>query len=264
MPRVIIKTKAIVLRSRRMGETSKLMTFYTEEYGKLKSVARGARKPKSKYGAALELLSEVQIICYWRDNRDLQTLTECDILRTFPNLTADLQRLAFASAGCELIERLTIDGEPNPRLYQCLMGLLCGLNEVDLDQAESLFWYFQLRLATALGYHPQLASCVSCSQSLQGERLGFSAALGGALCASCGRREGQYANARSLNFLTQLQTLPTYTKEAIPPAPSRPGEIRAMLRTFLEYHGGASGQLKSLDFLEAIEKIPRVDIVRAT
>ncbi len=263
MPRVIVKAKAVVLRSRRMGETSKLMTFYTEEYGKLKSVARGARKPKSKFGASTELLSEVHIVCYLRENRDLQTLSECDVVQTFPNLTADLQRLGFASAGCELIERLTIDGESNPRLYQCLIGLLRGLDEVDLPQAESLFWYFQLRLATVLGYHPQLNSCVSCSQPLQGERLGFSPALGGALCAACGRREGQYANAHSLYFLTQLQNLPTYSKEAIPPAPVRPGEIRAMLRTFLEYHGGASGQLKSLDFLEAVEKKAPVDTVRA-
>lgn len=254
MPRLIVKTKAVVLRGRRLGETSKLATLYTEDCGKLKAVARGARKPKSKFGAALEVLSEVQIVCYLRDNRDLQTLSECDVVRTFPHLTADLQRLAYASAGCELIERLTIDNEANVRLYQCLIGLLAGLDEVDLVQCESLFWYFQLRLATALGYHPQLAPCVSCSLPLEGERLGFSPALGGSLCTACSRREGQYATAQSIRFLTHLQNLRTYSKEAMPPAPSRPAEIRAMMRTFLEYHGGASGQLKSLDFLEAIEE----------
>ena len=64
MPRTIVKTRALVLRTMRMGETSRLVTFYTQEQGKLKVTAKGARKPKSKFGAALDLMTEVQAVCY--------------------------------------------------------------------------------------------------------------------------------------------------------------------------------------------------------
>ena len=142
MPRTIVKTRAIVLRTMRMGETSSLVTLYAQECGKLKAMARGARKPKSRFGAALGLMTEVQAVCYVKETRDLQTLSECTLLKPAPDLSQSLERLSFGSAACELVDRLTIEGENNPRLYQCLSGVLHGLAEVEPEQVESLFWYF--------------------------------------------------------------------------------------------------------------------------
>ena len=281
MPRLIVKTKAIVMRSWRMGETSKLVTFYTEDYGKIKVTAKGARKPKSKFGAALELMTELQAVCYLRDDRELQTLSDCDLLRTFPSLLGDLQLMSYGSAACEMIDRMTIDQEPNKRIYACLKGVLRGLGEVTSQQVEPLFWYFQVRLAEALGYRPELTECVGCRQSLDTRGLlSFTAALGGGLCRSCSQRggvvggvaegpgaaalevEGGYHSkgwaeggylvaAESIHFLARLQSLEVYRKEAIPARPNRGGEIRRMLRGFLEYHCGQDGRLKSLDFLDS-------------
>ena len=151
MGRQIVKTRAVVVRNRRMGETSKLVTLYSEEFGKLKVVAKGARRPKSKFGAALEVMTEVQAVCYLREDRDLQTLSECDVVQSFPALLRDFRRLSFASAACESVDRIAIEQEPNQRLYRCLAGVLAALEEVDPEQIESLFWYFQLRLAEAPG-----------------------------------------------------------------------------------------------------------------
>lgn len=252
MPRRIVKTRAVVLRSRRMGETSRLVTLYTEECGKLKATAKGARKPKSKFGAALDLMCEVQAVCYVRDERDLQTLSDCDVLRDHPRLAGDLERLCFGSAACELVDQLTIEGEPNGRLYQCLVGLLGALDEVAPEQVEPVFWYYQLRVSAALGYRPELTQCVSCRRELEGAWLWFSAAQGGGLCPACGQGHGVRMAGQSLRFLADLQGLRAYSKEAIRPAPERRGEIRAALRGFLEYHGGERGHLRALDFLEAL------------
>jgi DNA repair protein RecO (recombination protein O) len=279
MPRLIVKTKAIVLRARRMGETSKLVTFFTEEFGKLKVTAKGCRKPKSKFGASLELMTEVQVVCYLREDRDLQTLSDCDLLREHPSLLGDLQLMSYGSAACEMIDRLTIDQEPNKRIYACLKGVLRGLEEVAAPQVEPLFWYFQLRLTEALGYRPELTECVGCRQGLatRGE-VAFSPSLGGGLCRPCARgggagavgegrgeavleadggyhypgwTEGGYpVAAESMDFLARLQGLATYRKEAIPPRPHAGGEIRRMLRGFVEYHCGQSGRLKALEFLD--------------
>ena len=200
MARVIGDTKAIVLRTRRMGETSKLVTLYTEEFGKISVTAKGARRPKSKFGAGLEVMTEIQAVCYVRDDRDLHTLSDCEVLRTFPQLLNDIQRLAYGSGACEMVDRLTIDGEPAERLYRCLIGVLGGFEEVESAQIEPLFWYYQLRVADALGYRPELSCCVSCGAGLAaggggGEWHQFSPALGGAICAPCSRQATPYEEA---------------------------------------------------------------------
>ena len=254
MPRTIVKTRAIVLRSMRMGETSSLVTLYAQECGKLKAMARGARKPKSRFGAALGLMTEVQAVCYIKETRDLQTLSECTLLKPAPDLSQSLERLSFGSAACELVDRLTIEGEGNPRLYLCLSGVLHGLAEVEPAKVESLFWYFQLRAAAALGYRPELRQCITCQRELVGPSSWFSAALGGGLCATCGPGNGARLAQHSLRFLAALQGLRTYSKDALPQAPSQRGEIRMALRGFLEYHGGEHSRLKSLDFLDGLNK----------
>ncbi len=270
MPRTLAKTQAIVLRVRRMGETSKLVTLYTEDFGKVKVVAKGARKPKSKFGAALELMTEIQVVFYLRDDRELQTLSDCDVTRSHPGLLSVLQRLSYGSAVCELIDRLTIEGEGgNRRLYRCLAGVLVGLEEVSAPQTEALFWYFQLRMAESLGYRPELGRCVDCLSAFEGRSLWFSPALGGGLCTSCGRTAasdgdgGAYGaqpthafrvDGDNIRFLAGLQSLAKYDKHAIPAALLRPRgrEIRSMLLRFLEFHAGQSGRLKSLEFLESV------------
>ena len=255
MPRNIVKTRAIVLRTMRMGETSRLVTFYSEEHGKLKATAKGARKPRSKFGAALDLMTEVQAVCYVKETRDVQTLSECSLLKPAPELSHSLERLSFGSAACELIDRLTIEGEPNQRLYQCLAGVLHGLAEVGPEQVESLFWYYQLRAAEALGYRPELRQCIACQSELIGPWLWFSAALGGGLCAACGQDNGVRMTGQSLTFLADLQGLKAYSVDVLPPAPPRRGEIRAALRGFLEYYGDERGRLRSLDFLDSLNRV---------
>jgi len=281
MPRTLAKTQAIVLRVRRMGETSKLVTLYTEEFGKVKVVAKGARKPKSKFGAGLELMTEIQVVFYMRDDRELQTLSDCDVTRSHPQLLTALQRLSYGSAVCELIDRLTIEGEGgNKRLYRCLGGVLAGLEEVSASQAEALFWYFQLRMAESLGYRPELGHCVGCLAALEARSLWFSPALGGGLCPGCGREaasgdggggglqgEGAHdaygtqptqafrVDGDNIRFLCGLQRLAKYDKDTIPEAlpRQRVREIRSMLLRFLEFHAGQCGRLRSLEFLESIK-----------
>ncbi|MBT4611518.1 MAG: DNA repair protein RecO [Gemmatimonadetes bacterium] len=271
MARVIVKTAAVVLRTFRMGETSKLVTLYSENHGKLKVMAKGARKPKSKYGGCLEVTNEIQIVCYLRDDRDLQTLSDAEVVRTHPQLLTDLTRLAYAGAASEMLDRLTIEHEANERLYACLTGVLAGLEEVAPAQLESLFWYFQLRVAAALGYRPELVACTSCGGELTPQACWFSPALGGGVCHSCSREaiataadvnEGggttifgtstRRVSGESLQFLAVLQAMRTYSRDELPAAPARSGEIRNMLRGFLEYHAGASGRLRSLEFLDAL------------
>lgn len=250
MARRIVKTGGVVLRTRRMGETSKLVTLYTAEHGKLKVTAKGARKPRSRFGAGLELFNEVQAVCYLRDDRELQTLSDCDAICVHGRLLTDVQRFSFASAACELVDVLTIEGEPNTRLFKCVTGVLRGLEEVTEPQLEPLFWYYQLRVTAALGYRPELSRCTSCGRELTGPWVWFSAAQGGAVCADCGAVDGIRMARASLAFLARLQSIRTYSVDVIPSLPGHASEIRAALRHFLAYYGGGRSHLRALDFLD--------------
>lgn len=259
----------MVLRTRRQGETSKLVTLFTEDHGKLKVMANGARRPKSRFAGCLEIGWSVHIACSLRDDRDLHTLAEAELVRPRPALLADLRRLSYAAAACEIVDRLTIEHEASRRLFRCLTGVLGGLEEVDPAQLEALFWYYQLRVAEALGYRPELETCVVCGSAPKGAAACFSPGLGGGLCRDCGRSDdtgrteewapGHMGGARrvaadSLRLLAALQGLRAYSREAIPPAPpALTAEIRGLLRSFLEYHAGTTGRLRSLEFLDTLE-----------
>ncbi len=257
----------MVLRTRRQGETGKLVTLFTEDHGKLRVMANGARRPKSRFAGCLEVGWSVHIACSMRDDRDLHTLSEAELVRSRPALVADLRRLSYAAAACEIVDRLTIEHEASRRLFRCLTGVLGGLEEVEEPQLESLFWYYQLRVAEALGYRPELEACVLCGSPPGSGPGWFSPALGGVLCRGCARSEaasdraapGDFGGARrvagdGLRLLAELQGLRAYRREAIPPAPAAlTGEIRGLLRGFLEYHAGTRGRLRSLEFLDTLK-----------
>ena len=201
-----------------------------------------------------------------RDDRDLHTLAEAELIRSRPALLADLGRLSYAAAACEIVDRLTIEHEASRRLFRCLTGVLGGLEEVEPAQLEALFWYYQLRVAEALGYRPELQACVVCGSPSGGAAAWFSPGLGGGLCRDCGRSDGAAERAGpgdfggprrvagdSLRLLAALQGLRAYSRQAIPAAPpALTGEIRGLLRSFLEYHAGTKGRLRSLEFLDTL------------
>ena len=253
MPRSIVKTRGIVIRNWRMGETSRFVTVYTEDLGKLKVTAKGARKIKSKYGSGLELMSEIDAVCYLGKNKNIQTLSECNLLAPPPKVTTDLERFSLANASLELVDKVTVEGESNERLYACLRGVLKGLEEVDVGQIEVLFWYFELRVLDALGYRPELTSCTSCGCQLKPESFGFNVALGGGICGVCCERENQDLPFAVVSFLARLQALTTYRREKLPKLPIYRRKIRKIFHSFFVHHGLIIGTLRSLRFFDSLD-----------
>ena len=90
----IVKTEAVVLKSMKYRETSKIITFYTRDFGKVKAIAKGARQPKNKFGSSLEPMSYVLVVLYRKEHRDLQLISQCDLIKTFRHLSEDLDKMA--------------------------------------------------------------------------------------------------------------------------------------------------------------------------
>lgn len=251
---MILRTDGIVLRAYRMSDSSKVAVLYTTHLGKVKAAARGARRPKSKFGASLEPFTEGNYVIYHREGRDLQTLSEGDILRPFEGVKADFDRLIHASAVAELADHLTMEEEPNPALYGALVKALVCLEGLPGDRSETAFWLFQVHAAEALGYSPRFDRCAACGKDCVRRRVSFSPRLGGVVCGECGGEAGGAISLReeTARFLLQLQM--AGVEPAFGPAPPEAvrGEVRQALRLFLEYHTEDRRPLRALHFKDQV------------
>ena len=173
----LYKDEAVVLRSIKLGEADRIVTLYTRWNGKLRAVAKGVRKTKSRFGARLEPFSRVNLMLY--RGRELDTITGADIITSFDALRADYKRLAHAAALTELVEKVTPEREKAIPVYSLLLG---GLQALATAPSDSIMPAFYLKLLSLSGYHPQLTRCASCGRP---DTHAFSSAFGGVVCADC-------------------------------------------------------------------------------
>ena len=151
---MIVRTEAVVLRSFRYGETSLIVTLFTRDRGKVSVLARGARGPKSRFGATLQPLSVVQAMYSFRPTRTLQTLRETAYEVRFRHLHDDLNRITAGLRMLELVQALLQEEEPNGRVFHLLVESLQALDGT-AGRPELALFYFELRLAGLLGFAPQ-------------------------------------------------------------------------------------------------------------
>ena len=240
----------LVLHRINLGETDKIVTLFTREYGKLSAVAKGARRAGSRLSGAAELFTQSRLLL--ATGKSLDIITQCEIVNAFPDLRLELERLARASYFCELLDRLTLDRDATTSedlfdLMQFALGLLQQADDAALDMAVHAG---ELRLLDALGYAPVLDRCVRCGEPLNRRPGGFSASLGGALCAA-DRFRAEDAQQVSAEALDTLQTLATEIPEvllALNPAPKIAAEIDRAMRWYIRFR--ADRDLKSADFLD--------------
>jgi len=246
------RTDGVILRTYPFRETSKIVVLYSPHFGKLRLVAKGARRPKSIFGGSLEPITHVKALFYHREGRDLHTLSQADIVHSFRGIKEDLGLLGYASAACEVVLRWTPGEAPSPPLFRALLGALREMER--RGKGETLLWWFELRAAEILGYRPELGRCVFCGGPLKGTPLAFSPASGGILCPSCASGEEFSLSQGAARLLARLQALPA-DRAATLSASGRTGEqVRSVLRAFLAYHT-EERELRALDFLHKVGEV---------
>ncbi len=152
---MIVTTEAIVLRSINYGETSQIVTLYTRAMGTVAVIAKGARSPKSRFGSALQVMSHGQVVFYFKNSRNVHTLSESTHLTLFRRIYRELDRMAVGIPIIESIRVLMPHPEQDEFAFDVLLEVLTRLEEAD-DRWENLLPYFQLRLSAALGFAPAL------------------------------------------------------------------------------------------------------------
>ncbi|MFK7848295.1 MAG: DNA repair protein RecO [Rhodothermales bacterium] len=151
----IFRTEAVVLRKMSFRETSQIVTLFTREKGKIAALAKGARKLKSQFGATLQPMSHIQAIFYYKPTRDLQTLSETSHITVLNGITSDLDKITAGMRMIELIQALLQQEESNPVVFNLLVNSLQHLDKAS-SHLENIWLHFQLQLAGALGFQPDI------------------------------------------------------------------------------------------------------------
>lgn len=220
----LYRSEGIVLRRQDFGEADRLLTLYTQDFGKIRVIAKGARKPHSRKAGHVELFMRSKML--FATGRNIDLLTQVELQEAYRPLREDLVRVTYASHVVELLDRFTAENDNHPELFQLLADALGWLVETrDLMLTAR---YYELRLLSLVGYEPRLFQCVGCGETLAPRDQFFSPEMGGVLCPECQRADARALplSLAALKVLRYMQTRPYSTVRVL--------HVRRALHTELE------------------------------
>jgi DNA repair protein RecO (recombination protein O) len=179
---MLYRDQGVVLRSIKLGETDRIVTLMGQRHGKVRAVAKGVRKPGSRFGARLEPTSHIAFQCY-RGRGELDVVTQVETIDANRGLREHYGCLTHAVSMLEATDQVAQDREPNPAVYRMLVGALRTLAARPSPLVGAAFFW---KLLSLEGFHPMLDTCTRCG-SESGPFSAFDLNEGGVLCEACGR-----------------------------------------------------------------------------
>jgi DNA repair protein RecO (recombination protein O) len=204
------ETEAFVLRSYTLREADKICVFLTRDAGKIRGVAHGARKLRSRFGSSLEPFTEVLLTYFQKENKELVSISNCEIIRSNFALAARSEMLAATEYLAELALEFLPDHEPNEKVYRLIAATLEALREHPEAAPDPLVRYFEVWLLRLAGFFPELRRCGGCDKGLEREASVWLTADNTPQCLECSERRGEELrpNVRQL-IQVILQKAPT-------------------------------------------------------
>jgi len=182
----VLHVEAVVLRHTEWGEADRLLWLFSLEEGKIKALAKGVRKIRSRKAGHLEPMTRVKLLL--AKGRDMLIVTQADTQDAYLPLREDLAGITYASYVIELLDRFTYEEGENRGLYRLLVETLERL--AFGEDREVVIRYFEVRLLDLVGFRPQLFRCLGCGEAIVAQDQFFSALEGGVICPSCAKRRG--------------------------------------------------------------------------
>jgi DNA repair protein RecO (recombination protein O) len=228
------RAEAVVLRHSDWGEADRLLTLYTRERGKVRAIAKGARKIASRKAGHLEPFTRVKL--QLAQGRDLLIVTQAETIDGYQPLREDLTLTGYAAYVLELLDRFIPDEEVAlPSLFRLLTETLSRL----ASQPDPWLTVrsYEMRLLDFLGFRPQLFACANCENEIQAEDQYFSAALGGAICPRCGQGlPGLWpVSVSALKYLRHFQRSDYRAAVRARPDPESQKEIETVMQGYFQY-----------------------------
>lgn len=176
----LYRDEGIVVRTYKLGEADRIVVLLTARHGKVRAVAKGARRPKSRLGGRVEPLTNLSLLLY--QGRELDIVSQAETIETFHSIRRDLGRMTNGLAMAEAVEQVATEGQPQQALYRMLRGALAAL---DRQPAALLVAGFYWKLLAVDGAQPVLECCASCGTTDSDRLTAFDLHAGGLLCRSC-------------------------------------------------------------------------------
>lgn len=179
----IKRARAIVINSRNLAESDRIITFFSREFGKFKGVAKGVRKIKSRFGSSFEIFTHGNLIYYEKENTELVRITGFDLINSFRNIRSNLAILTQGAWILEIVDRCVMERDQNPHLFNLLLQSLRELNKKNHNIYVGI--YFGIHALRILGYKPALDFCIKCKNPLAKDEIYFDSVSEGLICSNC-------------------------------------------------------------------------------
>jgi DNA repair protein RecO (recombination protein O) len=234
----LYRERGVVLRTYKLGEADRIVVFLTEGHGKVRAVAKGVRKTKSRFGSRLEPTSHAALLMY--EGRELDVVTQAESIEHHRHIREDLNRLAKATAVLEAVDQLAQEREPSSLLYRMVVGALRSLDERDSPLLLAGFYW---KLLAAEGVAPLVDACARCGS--EGPLVAFDLTEGGVLCRAC--RSGTPLSPDALDLLRRVLG-GDLNRALTEPAGPATRELESLATTAMEAH--LERRLRSLAVLD--------------
>ena len=234
----LYKSEVIVLRDYDLGEQDKIVVFYSRRYGKIKVVAKGARRTKSRFAAQVQPPSYNSLVIHEATRSGLDTLNECKINYPFIGIRKNLLRFAYSCYLAELIDKFLGEEQPNSHLFELLVKTLFCLERIPKQNLSLLMRSFEIKLLEILGYGLHLNRCINCGKERgKIQSLFISIKLGGLLCGDCQREDKNRLEVSKKTVLLMDYLLYSSLKKTIQQSFDKAIEIEleAILKKYLSY-----------------------------
>jgi DNA repair protein RecO (recombination protein O) len=237
---MIITTEAVVLRTMKYRDTSLIATLLTRSSGKISVLAKGARGRKSRLASALLPMNHVTAVYYWKESRELQLLSQCDVVRPLGKLSDALEKMAAGMAAVELADAVSPVEQENVPLFDALTAALGAINDATKHPGNVLYHY-EVRLLEAIGFRVDFSACCACGAPLNRDEVPRGVVLSpdGLLGPECaGQRQAWMSLSppavRVLQRLQEVGDPAAATRLVLTPAVR--GEVAGALRRILLGH----------------------------
>jgi len=231
--RGLYRDQGVVLRTIKLGETDRIVTIFTRGHGRIRAVAKGVRKPGSRFGARLEPASHVALQCY--RGRELDVITQVETIDANRALREHYRSLTHSVSMLEAVDQVAPEREPNPALYRMLTSALETLAREPSPLVSSAFFW---KLLSLEGFQPVLDVCVRCGQepATTGAFTVFDLDDGGVVCAGCSGLGGRRVRPEALAVVARVVGGQLRGVLDAPPADDVMHDVERLAVAALEHH----------------------------
>jgi DNA repair protein RecO (recombination protein O) len=242
------QSEAIVLRTYPLHEADLLVTLFTRLEGKVKGVAKAAKKSRRRFAGALEPLTCVRVLWEDRERRELARIDSCEVLASPLSSQVDYPRIVALGHVAEMLDEMLPEREANDAIYRLAIAVLANLNSNAIWMPVT---YFQLWLVRLMGFLPELSACIVCGRDLDGQRAWFHALADGLMCPEHKRLASSEMTAESRGLAAAMFRSPVEKLAGEPWPRTRGADLRKFLLQILSRHLDrklvTAAQLEKLD-----------------